>query len=115
MESSEQDEKQDKKQRGFDWLKAYQWQKGQSGNPGGRPKKTMKVFAREFLESMNEADRIAYFSHLDPMDVWKMAEGNPKQDTDITTDGKPIIMIAPQIANKNGLDTTNTSASNDSN
>ena len=82
-EEDTQTSEQHKKQQGFDWLKAYQWQKGQSGNPGGRPKKTLKVFAREFLESMSEEDKIEYFKSIHPMDVWKMAEGSPKQDLDI--------------------------------
>ena len=94
----EKNTEQHKKQ--FDWLRAYQWQKGQSGNPGGRPKKTLKVFAKEFLESMSDEDRIEYFSKLDPEVVWKMAEGNPQTNTDITSDGKPLILPA-ELINKN--------------
>ena len=73
-ENSQQQPKQ------YDWLKAYQWVKGQSGNPGGRPKKSMKDFAREFLSQMSEEDRVEYFKSVSPETVWKMAEGNPHQD-----------------------------------
>lgn len=78
-------EKSDKQHKSsFDWLKEYQWQKGQSGNPAGRPKtRTLKEFAREYLSNMSEEGRIAYFQKLDEEVVWKMAEGNPKNDVDL--------------------------------
>jgi len=63
------------------WL----FQPGKSGNPGGRPKgsKSLKTFAKEYLESLPDEEKIEFMRGLDKTDVWKMAEGNPKQDTEI--------------------------------
>jgi len=63
--------------------------------PGpGRPKgKTMKEFAREYFMLKSDAEKIEYIENLEkvkPGFAWTMGEGNPKQDTDITTDGKPL-------------------------
>lgn len=88
----------------FDWLKAYQWQKGQSGNPKGRPKtKTLKEFARDFLASMDDETRIEYLKTVDPKIVWEMAEGRARQETDVTSAGRPIVVLASEIMEKNGI------------
>lgn len=67
------------------------WKKGQSGNILGRPKgKTLKEYARQFLEKMNDEERDEWLEGLPKELVWKMAEGNPHQDTDVTSKGEAI-------------------------
>ncbi len=85
-------------------LQPYLWKKGVSGNPNGRPKgKTLKEFAREYLESLPDDEKIEYLASLPTEIVWKMAEGNPKNESDIAIKELPIIHIAEEIAQKNDI------------
>lgn len=78
-------------------LKAYQWKKGQSGNIMGRPAgKSMKEYARQYLERMTDEERDEWMEGLDKELIWKMSEGNARQDTDVTSGGEKLtIQFAP--------------------
>lgn len=87
----------DKPQRRYDWLKQYQFQKGNNANPNGRPKgKSLKTFVREMFEAMDDENKAIYLKQIDPDFAWKMGEGNPDNKTDITTKGDKI-SITPEV------------------
>lgn len=92
MDENTQD--QDKKQQG-EWLKPWQFKPGVSGNPGGRVKgsKSLKVFAREYLESLNDEEKIEFMKGMDKIDIFKMAEGNPKQDNETKVSGDITVKL----------------------
>lgn len=93
-------------------LRPYLWKKGVSANPNGRPKgKTLKEFAREYLMTLPDDEKVDYLASLPTDIIWKMAEGNPANATDITSAGKPIIQVPQELAIKNAINTTTESNS----
>ncbi len=70
---------------------------GISGNPNGRPTDTLKAFiARKFRE-MDDEQKQAWIdaNKISAIDIWRMAEGNPKQDVDMdaTITGPSIVRL----------------------
>ena len=69
---------------GIEHLKEHQFKKGQSGNPSGRPKDTVKSYLAKKLTNMSPEEKEEFIKTIPAEVKWKMAEGNPKQDTDST-------------------------------
>ena len=66
----------------WDHLAPYQFKPGQSGNPAGKAKGTvsLKEYAKKYLAEMTDEEKEEFMAGLNKDTVWKMAEGNPKQD-----------------------------------
>lgn len=65
-------------------LQRWQFKPGQSGNPKGRvPGKSLKERARAMLNAMSEEEEQEFLAGIDKRTIWEMAEGKPKQDTEI--------------------------------
>lgn len=64
---------------------------GQSGNPSGRPKgsKSLKTFAKEYLLSLSDEEKMEFIKGMDKKDIWEMAEDKASQgmkgELEITT------------------------------
>lgn len=79
--------------------KPWLWKKGQSGNIMGRPKgKTMKEYAREYLERMTDEERDEWLEGIDKHKIWEMSEGKAKQDIDAEVKATINVIVPGAVA-----------------
>lgn len=70
---------------------------GFSGNPTGRPKDTLKAYLQKKLTEMSEEEKESFLEGISKELQWQMAEGRPKQDTDVTTGGESLNIALVQF------------------
>jgi len=78
---------QDKSSR--EWLKPWQYKKGQSGNPSGRAKGiSLKEYAKKKFLTMTDDEKEDFLNGLDKDMIWKQAEGNPESNDKLKIEEK---------------------------
>lgn len=88
-------EKQEKIKRKSDGT----FEKGVSGNPAGRPPgKSLKEFWRERFANMTDEEKAEFSKKVAPELLWQMAEGRPRQDTDLTSGGEKLSVAVVNYA-----------------
>ena len=62
------------------------FKKGFTGNPGGRPRNPLKEFSLAEFESWTDDEKRKFLKKINPIDRWRMTEGNPHQTSDFKHD-----------------------------
>jgi hypothetical protein len=92
-----------------EYIRPYQWKKGQSGNIMGRPKgKTMKEYVKQYLERMTDEERDEWLEGIPKEKIWEMAESKASQGIGQAEDlGKlDLGVVVLPMKNESTLETT---------
>lgn len=74
---------------------------GNNANPAGRPKgQTLKEYIRQRFLDMTPEEKDAFIAKLDPIDIFKMAEGNPHSTSDVMSGNEPLKTVLVQFIDK---------------
>src|SRR3990167_9988886 len=67
---------------------------GYTANPNGRPKgKSLKEYDREKFAGMTDEEKEEYLKKISPELRYRMAEGNPANNTDLTSKGEKLFEV----------------------
>lgn len=93
--------------------KPWLFQPGQSGNPGGRPKNTLKGYIQRKLDKMTDEEKELWLLEhkVSGIDQWKMGEGNPKQDIEADVKAVINVIVPGPVAEAFNINGTHTEAS----
>jgi len=67
---------------------------GQSGNPGGRPKDSLKAYLREKFIAMTDEEKEEFLKTVKPEFRWRMAEGNPHKTIEAEQELRVLVVPA---------------------
>ena len=77
---------------------------GVSGNPGGRPKDSLKDYLRKKLSTMTDEQKEEWLKVIPKELQWRMGEGNPSNATELTgKDGEPLFDDEQRKAGKKAV------------
>lgn len=89
----EEEKLQEQPENSANRIKPWQFKKGQSGNPKGRPPgKSLKERAKAMLNAMTEEEEQAFLEGIDKRVIWEMAEGKAKQDVELSGEVKSKVV-----------------------
>lgn len=82
---------------------ATRFKPGVSGNPGGRPKNTLKDYLRRKFCAMSDAEKEEFLKKVPEAEQFRMAEGHPHQTNDLTSQDQRIFAVPSELIEKNGI------------